>query len=157
MTMLVLVVALLSGQSIYEWVDGAGQRHFTNDPSTIPQGARRRVTEGAELIITPAAPRPDAGVPAVPAAAAPVQDSCALAKQQISLLEKQTEQAKAAAVELYEREGRSCQQVLMLQGHPGFALCMASRTEAAAPSETAKKELEAAQEKLRQAQVNGCR
>lgn len=156
-----LVVALLSGQTIYEWVDGAGQRHFTDDPATIPQGTRRRVTEGAELMIIPAVPSSDAGVPPAPApapaAASPAQDSCALAKQRISLLEKKLEQTKAAPVELHEREGRSCQEVLMLQGQPGFARCMASRTPAAAPSEAGKKELEAAQETLRQAQLNGCR
>ena len=157
MKMLVLVVALLSGQTIYEWVDGAGQRHFTDDPATIPQGARRRATDGAELMIIPAAPRSDAGVRAAPAAAAPTQDSCARAKERISLIEKKLEQARAATVELQEREGRSCQEVLMLQGQPGFARCMASRTEAAPPSEAVKKDLEAAQETLRRAQVNGCR
>ena len=40
-----LLLTLLGGQTIYEWVDGEGQSHFTNDERSIAAGAKRRVTQ----------------------------------------------------------------------------------------------------------------
>lgn len=155
---LMLVLALLGGQTLFEWVDAKGQSHFTNDESSIPAGVKRRVRQGQGLTVISAARSADAGVASkAPDAGQGAGDSCALAKEAIATLEQEFERSRDQAKELQEREGRECQEVLMLQGQPGFARCMASRTEAAPQNEVLKNELEAARERLRQSQQNGCR
>lgn len=151
-----LVVALLSGQTIYEWVDPKGQSHFTNDPGSIPSGAKRRPTTGGDLTVTPAVAKTDAGVAAVaPVAAAP--EPCGPARARVAQLEKQLEDSKTVDAQVQERERKRCQEVLMVHGHGEFAQCMASRTQAGPPSEAAAKELEVARDELRKAQISGCR
>lgn len=152
---MMLVVALLSGQTIYEWVDSKGQSHFTNDPGSIPSGARRRTTTGEELTVTPSAGKGDAGV--VAPAASPAPETCGPARAKVAQLEKQLADSRGASAEVEERESQRCQEVLRLQGHGGFAQCMASRTQAGPPSEAAQKELEVARDALRKAQISGCR
>ena len=145
-----LVVALLSGQTVYEWVDAKGQSHFTNDRGSIPPGAKRRATTGEELTVTPAAEKVDAGVVVAPVPPAP--DTCAPARLRVAQLETQVEDSKTVTT-----ESTRCQEVLMLRGQGAFAQCMASRSQAGAPSDAVQKELEAARDVLRKAQVSGCR
>ena len=106
-----LVVSLLSGQVIYEWVDSKGESHFTDDVSTIPAKAKRRVTTGVEPVIS--VPRsPDAGKPApTPPPVAPARpsgpDSCERARKQIQDVEQQAQREQAA----FEKIGRaSCRE-----------------------------------------------
>lgn len=147
---LALVLALLGGQTLYEWVDELGESHFTDDVSTIPAKAKRRVTTGEEIMVTPAAPKIDAGVR--PARLGP--DSCAQARAQIARLEQQREKEKVDFEKLKEAEGLACQR---MQGATGarYAQCMASRTQAQ-PHSSTPAQLETAQETLRRAQANGC-
>lgn len=166
---LVLLLALLAGPTIYEWVDAKGGTHFTDDPSTIPAGAKRRVTEGAEVMISPAAPRPDAGVARPTLDAGVVRatlptpevgpDTCTAARKQISQLERQLQEAKGAFEETQEREAAACRQRLMTHGDATFAACMAGRSSEPdqAPTAAVQNQLEAARETLRRAQVSGCR
>lgn len=151
-----LVVALLSGQVIYEWVDPRGQSHFTNDPGSIPTGAKRRATSGEALTVTPAVAKVDAGVVAPVVEQAP--DTCGPARSRVAQLEKQLEDSKSVPDQVQERESKRCQEVLMVQGQGGFAQCMATRTQAGGTArEAAQKELEAARDTLRKAQISGCR
>ena len=155
---MVLVVALLSGQVIYEWVDAKGQSHFTNDPGSIPAGAKRRATSGEALTVTPAVVKVDAGVVAPRAAPPPAPETCGPARVRVAQLEKQLEDSKSVSDQVQERERKRCQEVLMVQGQGGFAQCMASRTQSGAvPSGAAQKDLEAARDVLRRAQISGCR
>ena len=156
-----LLLALLAGPTIYEWVDAKGGKHFTDDPSTIPANAKRRVTEGAELMITTAA-KSDAGVAATPAPApAPPTgtDSCTAARQQIAQLERQLQEAKVSFEETQAREMAACRERLALRGDAVYAACLAGRTTEPSTSPTApvQAQLDAARETLRRAQVNGCR
>lgn len=160
---LALVVSLLSGQVIYEWIDAKGDSHFTDDVSTIPPKAKRRVTSGVEPIIS--VPRSDGGSDAGGSAAvaprprpqAPAgPDSCALARKRLEELEQQVAREKLAFEQAQAREDQRCQEVLNLSGRGAFAQCMASRTQAAPPSSAASR-MEEAQDALRRAQVGGCR
>lgn len=152
---LALVVALLGGQVIYEWVDAKGQSHFTNDASTIPSGVSRRETRGGEFSVVPASP--PAPAKKVEALVETSVDTCAEARVQISGLEQQLEEARVSADQWAEEQGRRCQQVLLVLGHPFFASCMAGRSEPPPPDEAVTKQLEDAREQLRRAQVSGCR
>jgi hypothetical protein len=162
--LLTLIISLLAGQTVYEWIDAKGQSHFTNDLSSIPAGAKRRVTAGEGLTVTPAGPaasgstgdRPDGGISPPPPPTATV-DTCALAQKQLAQLEQRLEQAKAAAAQTQDQENRNCQQVLLTHGHGSYAQCMAGRTEPAAADQLAQKQLETSRETLRRAQQNGCR
>lgn len=147
---MVLLVALLSGQTIYEWVDAKGQSHFTNDEGSIPSGAKRRATSGDALTQSPPVAKADAGVAPAPVAAAP--DTCAPARLRVAQLEKQLQEPRVVTA-----ESTRCQEVLMVQGQGAFAQCMASRSPAGVPGEAVQKELEAARDVLRKAQVSGCR
>lgn len=161
---LLLVLSLLVGQTIYEWVDKQGESHFTNDPSSIPAGAKRRVTEGAELMITSSG-KSDSGVArsvvdaGVVPAAAPAPDSCAAARLLISQLEAQREQEKAGVNQEQEQEAARCQQLLRTHGQAEFARCTAGVGKAPSRSKSGsiEKHLESAREMLRRAQVDGCR
>jgi hypothetical protein len=152
--LLALVLSLVAGQTIYEWVDSKGTSHFTDDPSTIPPNAKRKVTTGAELTVTPAAPRPDGGAVAAPAP----RDTCAPALALVKDTERQLEQEKAEAAQADEKENQRCQDVLRLQGEPGYARCMAGREKPATSPQRAalEKRLEEAKDTLRRAQVGGC-
>ncbi|MDP2275155.1 MAG: DUF4124 domain-containing protein [Archangium sp.] len=154
-----LVVALLSGQVIYEWVDARGQSHFTNDQGSIPADAKRRATSGGALTVTPAVAKVDAGVvaPAPAVAATPAPDTCGPARVRVAQLEKQLEDSKSVPDQVQEQERKRCQEVLMVQGQGGFAQCMATRSQGGQPSEAMQKELEAARDVLRKAQIRGCR
>ncbi len=166
---LVLVLSLLAGQTIYEWVDAKGDSHFTDDVSTIPAKARRRITSGASLSVVTTAEvdagrGADGGVdggarPAARAEAggAAAPDSCVVARQRVSQLEQQIERARVSADQAREREGLECQQQLNLHGAQAFARCMASRAEPALQSASAQRELDGARETFRRAQVSGCR
>lgn len=153
---LTLLISLVSSQTMYEWVDAKGQSHFTNDPQSIPAGAKKRETKGAEVLVSPAATpaaaaKPvDAGVPAV------VVDTCALARKQLAEVERKLEQAKVDARKVQEQASQKCQQLLRTHGEGEFARCMASRSEAPAADQAGPKQLETSRETLRQAQQNGC-
>ncbi len=151
-----LVVALLSGQVIYEWVDAKGQSHFTNDQGSIPAGAKRRATSGEALTVTPAVAKVDAGVVA-PAVVEKAPDTCGPARVRVAQLEKQLEDSKSVPDQVQERERKRCQEVLMVQGQGGFAQCMATRSQAGVSNDSVQNELEAARDTLRRAQIGGCR
>lgn len=155
---LLLVLSLLVGQTIYEWVDEKGESHFTNDPNSIPAGAKRRPTQGAEVLIEPSAPKKvkpggvDAGVVA---ARPPGPDSCAQAREVISQLESRRAQAQQAK----ENQGSRCQEVLKTHGQGEFARCMAGGSDRADASgvDPVEVQLEGARATLRRAQEEGCR
>ncbi|MDP1822354.1 MAG: DUF4124 domain-containing protein [Archangium sp.] len=155
---LALVIALLSGQVIYEWIDSKGESHFTNDVNSIPAKAKRRVTAGADLVVVAAKADAGVSVKADAGATAPLEvDSCALARQLVSQLEREVEQAKAQGQQDDDRERLRCQEALRLQGDFGYARCMSSRTAQVPPGTAAATKLEEARETLRRAQVSGCR
>ena len=150
-----LVFSLLAGQTLYEWVDARGTSHFTDDPSTIPANAKRKVTTGADLMVTPAAPKLDAGAAA---AAPPRPDLCAAAQLAVKEAERQLEQDKVDRSLAEERANQHCQDVLRGGGQASFARCMAGRASAVPPSTgSTEKRLDDAREMLRRVQVNGCR
>jgi hypothetical protein len=152
---LALVITLLAGQTFFEWVDSRGQSHFTDDPRTIPAGAKRRETKGDEVMVSPAA-----GVKTVDAGAAAPRvevDTCALARQQLVAAEQRGEQAKSDARRMQEQASQKCQQVLLTHGQGEFARCMASRAEVVEPDQASQVQLETLRETLRRAQQSGCR
>lgn len=159
---LALVVSLVSGQVIYEWIDSQGDSHFTDDVSTIPAKAKRRVTSGVEPIISvPRTGAPDGGsLTAQPAPTRPQApagpDSCELARKRLQELEQQMEREKAAFAQAQAQEEERCREALNLLGRAAFAQCMAGRTQAAPPSSAAS-QMEQARDALRRAQVGGCR
>ncbi len=156
-----LLLSALLSQTIYEWVDSKGESHFTDDVSTIPAGAKRRVTEGAPFIVEPGDAGPGkkatAPLPVVTPKAGP--DTCARARDRVRSLEQQLAQVKAAQ-ENAANAPNPCQRALNVGGQPAYARCMASRPNGAptAPSTSGlEKDLDAAREALRKAQVEGCR
>lgn len=46
---LLLVCQIAFAQDIYTWVDADGVEHFTDDPSQIPKGVKRKKTRGAPV------------------------------------------------------------------------------------------------------------
>lgn len=158
---LLLVLSLLVGQTIYEWVDAKGESHFTNDPNSIPAGAKRRPTQGAEVLIEPSAAKKvkPSGVDAgVVAARPPGPDSCAQAREVISQLEARRAQAQQAK----EQQGSRCQEVLNTHGQGDYARCMAGGADGADGADASRVEpvealLEGARATLRRAQEEGCR
>lgn len=163
-----LIIALLAGQTFYEWVDASGQSHYTDDPRTIPADAKRRVTQGSEPVIEVG--KGDAGVSpkrrAEPAAPAPAQakpvepargpDRCERAELQVRVLEQRIEEAKTAAAEEERKASEACQKELNLLGHGAYAQCMAAR-QRTPKTKALEVELEAAREELRKAKSDGCR
>ena len=154
---LLLLISLLAGPTLYEWTDAKGGLHYTDDPSSIPANAKRKVTTGAEVMVTPATGKGDGGV--ANAAPATGTDSCAQAKRAVEQLERQLQDAKLAAPKDEEQENQHCQEQLRLLGQPAFARCMASRTKAPSNGavEALQAQLETARDTLRRAQVSGCR
>ena len=156
---LTLVVALLSSQVIYEWVDAKGQSHFTDDRSTIPKGVKPRETQGAEVSVVPASTPP----PVAEAADAGVeeeetQDTCAVARDELAKAEEQANMEQAAQAQLEEEASARCGNVLLTHGQGSFAQCMAGRSEAITHDDSAvEQQVEAARESLRVAQSMGCR
>lgn len=150
-----LLLSVLLSQTIYEWVDSKGESHFTDDPSTIPKGVKRRTTEGAPVLVEPgdAGPGRAAPMPVTSPKAGP--DTCERARERVRTLEQQLAQAKAEP----EKAPNPCQQALNVGGQPAYARCMASRSNGAPKPSTAatEKDLEAAREVLRKAQLEGCR
>jgi hypothetical protein len=158
-----LIIALLAGQTFYEWTDASGQAHYTDDPSTIPANARRRVTQGAEPVLVTtagdagvrAAVKRDAGVAPQrpPAPAGP--DTCELAQQKVREIERRIAEGKDKAAADEQAANERCQQQLRQFGDGAFAQCMAAR-QSRVRSNSHEKELEAARDELRKAQVGGC-
>ena len=156
MMKLLLLVALLAGPTMYEWTDEKGGLHYTDDPSSIPANAKRRVTTGAEVMITPAAGRGDGGVaPALPAGA----DTCLEGQRRVAELERRWQEEKLVGPRIVEKENQQCQEQLRLHGEPAFATCMAGRTKAPSNGkvEALQAQLDGAKDALRRAQVSGCR
>jgi hypothetical protein len=153
---LLLLISLLAGPTLYEWTDAKGGLHYTDDPSTIPTNAKRRVTTGAEVMVAPATGKGDGGV--APSTAPAGVDSCVQARRTVEQLEKQLQDAKLAAPKTEEKENQACQEQLRLMGQSAFARCMAGRTNAPASGavEAVQAQLESARETLRRAQVSGC-
>jgi hypothetical protein len=158
-----LIIALLAGQTFYEWTDASGQTHYTDDPSTIPAKAKRRVTQGAEPVLVTAgadagvraAGRRDAGVVAQNKPGPASQDTCELAQQKVRELERRIAEAKDKAAADEQAANERCQQQLRQFGDGAFAQCMAARQSRGRAS-SYEKELEAAKDELRKAQVGGC-
>jgi len=152
---LLLLLALGAGPTLYEWTDAKGGLHYTDDPSTIPATAKRKVTTGAELMITPPAEKGDAGVAVAPP---PAPDTCAEGRRRVSQLERQLQDAKLDGPKTEERENERCQEQLRLMGQAAFARCMAGRTKAPSKGavEALQAQLESAQDTLRRAQISGC-
>ena len=163
-----LVIALLAGQTFYEWVDASGQSHFTDDPSTIPAGAKRRTTQGAEPMVVTTKPS-DAGVamgardggvklatPPKTAQTPSGPNKCEQAQQRIAELEKRLAQVKDGASGDEQREAQRCQEQLNLLGQGAYAQCMAARQQRPPKTAALEKDLEVAREELRRVQVGGC-
>lgn len=158
MMKLLLLISLLAGPTLYQWTDAKGGLHYTDDPSTIPAKAQRKVTTGADVMVTPAAGKGDGGVsPSAPASTGP--DSCVQARKVVDQLERQVQEAKVVDPKTEEKESQHCQEQLRLMGQPAFARCMAGRTKAPSNGavEAVQAQLEGARETLRRAQVSGCR
>ena len=154
---LFLLITLLAGPTLYEWTDAKGGLHYTDDPSTIPADAKRKVTTGAEVMISPAAGKGDGGVaPSAPSSSG--MDSCVQAHKTVDQLERQLQDSKQVAPRTEEKENQACQEQLHLLGEPAFARCMAART--APPSngavEALQARLESARDTLRRLQISGC-
>ena len=64
-----LVAAPATGAPVYEWTDEAGNRHFTDNPYSVPEGYRARPFTPAPPATAPT-PAPPAAIP-TPAAASP--------------------------------------------------------------------------------------
>ncbi len=160
---LALLVAALVGQTVYEWTDAQGQAHYTDDPSTIPRGAKVRTTEGEELTVVGASAKaltPDAGVrQKVRPPAAPKRDRCAEAAKKVrGLEEKLAKEKQAHELALLRRSG-DCQQILRTHGQAEYAKCTRRGRPSVEPPpgpEALERELETARELLRRAQVSGC-
>lgn len=166
---LALMVSLLSGQVVYEWIDSSGDSHFTDDASTIPAKAKRRVTTGAEPVVSASRPAVDAGAPSTDAGPASADagvmraapkpsgpDSCELARRKIQELEQQAQRERLAFKQQQEAEDQQCQAALNTSGQAAFARCMAARTQRQPPS-GAEARLEEARDALRRVQIEGCR
>jgi hypothetical protein len=157
---LTLVLALLSGQVIYEWVDAKGQSHFTDDRSTIPRGVKPRETKGAEVSVITAAEAPaeassDAGVEDEETQAT---DACTVAREDLARAEEQASAAQASQALLEEDATLRCGQVLLTHGQGSFAQCMAGRSEALTRDHSAlQQQVEVARETLKVAEAQGCR
>ncbi|HEY1087248.1 MAG TPA: DUF4124 domain-containing protein [Archangium sp.] len=163
-----LLIALLAGQTFYEWVDASGQSHFTDDPASIPAGAKRRTTQGAEPMLV-STKSIDAGVStaardggvkvAAPPKAAPAPsgpNKCEQAQQRIAELETRLAQVKDGASAEEQREAQRCQERLNQFGHGAYAQCMAARQQRPPKTASLEKDLEVAREELRRVQVGGC-
>ena len=166
---LTLVLAVLSGQVIYEWVDAKGQSHFTDDRSTIPKGVKPRETKGAEVSVVRASPpaqATDAGVEkseeTVSAedeeAEGEKKDPCSVAQGELTRAEERMTAAKEAQGKLEEELTTRCQLSLLTHGQGTFAQCMAGRSEAITRDHSAlEQQVEVARETLRLARAQGCR
>ncbi len=159
---LTLLVALLSSQVIYEWVDAKGQSHFTDDRGSIPQGVKPRETKGGEVSVvksTPPAPvaqAADAGVVEEEETMAP--DTCAVAQNELTQAEERAAAEQATQQQREEEETLQCGNVLLTHGQGSFAQCMAGRSDALMQDASAlQKQVEVARESLKLAQANGCR
>ncbi|PZR03954.1 MAG: hypothetical protein DI536_35070 [Archangium gephyra] len=155
-----LLVALVLSQTIYVWTDAKGVEHFTDDQSTVPRGAKVRTTAGNELNVV-SSDTPETK-PAVVAPAPKNATSCDAARAQVSELEKKRADQAIAQTQLRDAEARSCQQVLATRGQGDYARCTAGieqRVQAASTQQDRElsRQLEAAREALRKAQVDGCR
>ena len=173
---LTLVVALLSSQVIYEWVDSKGESHFTDDASSIPAKVKRRTTTGVEPVVSvPRAESRDAGLNrtdggaqldagmtradsgvAQVAAKPSGPDSCERARKRIQEIELQQQREMQAFTQQVEAEGQQCQTALNTLGQAGYSRCMAGRTQRQPPS-GAGAQLEEARDALRRVQIEGCR
>lgn len=166
---LLLLLSLLSGQAYYEWVDQHGESHFTDDPSSIPANAKRRTMNGLEPARRVEPVRVDAGVPSLDAgtrAAAPAvkptppaagPDACERAQARLAALEAEVERSKAQTAEREKQRADRCMGQLQRFGQGAYAQCMATRQEPPTARDHSARELEAAREALRRAQVDGCR
>lgn len=170
---LLLLLSLLSGQAYYEWVDQHGESHFTDDPGSIPANAKRRTVEGMEqprradpVRVDAGAPgRNDGGVqsaapvrPAPPTVSPPTgPDSCERARKKVASLEAAVERGKAYTAEREKAQADRCMAQLQRFGQGAYAQCMATRQQGIDTRDTAGRDLEAAREELRRAQVDGCR
>lgn len=149
-----LVLALVSGQTFYEWVDASGQSHFTDDPSSIPANAKRRTTSGADVSVIPAPPRSAAKTSDPPRPIPPPTgpNLCERAEQKVRALEKKLEDARTREA----RVGKNCLGSLSRGGRASYARCMAAPV-AKVDHSALEKELEDAREEHRKVKIDGCR
>lgn len=161
---LTLLVALVSSQVIYEWVDAKGQSHFTDDRGSIPQGVKPRETKGGEVSVVKSTP-PAPVAQAAEAADAGVEeeetmapDACAVAQNELNQAEEWAATEATNQQQREEEETLQCGNVLLTHGQGSFAQCMAGRSEALTQDQSAvQNRVEVAREMLEQAQRNGCR
>ncbi|MFO0596710.1 MAG: DUF4124 domain-containing protein [Myxococcaceae bacterium] len=154
-----LLLALLLGQTIYEWVDSKGESHFTDDQSSIPKGAKVRTTSGAPVMVMPMpqneAPRSsDGGLIGVPSTSRELP-SCSKAKDEITAIEARIAKLKSDYAQLQSTRSARCRATIQGQTQVGYAQCM----QAGDPPPdliTPGLELDEARERLRKLQVSGC-
>lgn len=101
LTAVLFLSTAAAAQTIYRWTDKRGEVHYTDDPSSLPAGAKLETTEGEELMVVPAAkvpppsiarpasPRPtrDGGVPAVSPQTGPIEVRLTRVDPQVELSE----------------------------------------------------------------------
>mgnify|MGYP000941349439 CR=1 FL=1 len=156
--MYLLLAVVLSQSAVYEWVDGKGGTHYTNDASSIPAGAKVRTVEGTELTVVPAA-KPDVAPRVAPATV----NRCEEGKKQVAALEKQLADLVKQRQQRRDEEASRCQQALNAQGQGAYARCVAGvggrapEEEGDAAEANLRRQLEEAKESLRRTQVSGCR
>ena len=159
MNALLLALAVVTGQTMYEWIDSSGESHFTDDASTIPKGAKRKTLDGLpEVSRMPTDRRAPTTTPAPkqpPRAAGP--DSCQRALIEISKLESQLSQNGVATPEDEKRVMADCEKPRRHGDASVYAQCIASRQARVDKGRELQQRLAEARENHRRAQVDGCR
>lgn len=157
-----LLVTALLGQTIYTWTDKNGEEHFTDDPSSIPKGAKAKTMAPGEIetVRSSDEPAPVAAKPvpaAAPDAGAPKVDTCALGRKAVADAQAALDAAKQAAASPPERD---CQSVLNTLGKVAYAQCMAHPADPGSGERKvaqAQRRLDDATDDLRRAKAAGCR
>lgn len=158
-----LLVALVLSQTVYVWTDAKGVEHFTDDQSTIPKGAKVRTTAGNDLNVVSSEKTDAKKTTATTTPQSKIATtSCDAARAQVTELEKKRADQAIAQNQLRDAEAKSCQQVLATRGQGDYARCTAGieqRVQATSTNQDREmsRQLEAARETLRKAQVDGCR
>jgi hypothetical protein len=180
-----LVVVLALGQSVYEWTDARGELHFTDDPSTIPKGVKVRTTDGEDINVISArrtaadagvqpkragptsSPRPErATAPPWPELADGIDTSCSRAAAKVRELEERYAATRREADIIDAKLRLDCASLLNTHGHAEYEKCQASpggrpsrrptRTIVKPDVGPIERQLEAAREVHRRAQLAGC-
>ena len=155
--MLALLLTALLSQTVYEWTDAQGGTHYTNDRSTIPSTAKKvRTTDGESVTVLKTTP---VAAPVKSATPEPKRISCDELKKKVTSLEAQREALfKAYDARVSEAQAQ-CRSTLATLGQGAYAQCTASvlaRAGSAPDDSWLKKDIDAAKDELRRAQIGGC-